>query len=269
MDDAREQLIEKAKEVCVKLGRKTITRAEFSRETGISGNQVYQHFDGWRELCEVAGLQPHTQNVRLEDDEIFSAMRDAFAQLGGITTRQRFGRAFRYSVDVFKKRGMTWEGALVAFRNWCETNAPDFPYLEELPGEVGVGISIVPLEAQPTSSWRATTGQIYGEFLNFRGLQHAPVNEQGVVFLFGMVAHELGFAVESVQTGFPDCDAKRRVGSNRWERVRVEFEYKSRNFRDHGHDHTACDVVVCWEHNWPECPIEVLELREAIKQLSR
>jgi hypothetical protein len=23
-------------------------------------------------------------------------------------------------------------------------------------------------------------------------------------------------------------------------------------------------VIVCWEHNWPECPIEVIELRSLV-----
>lgn len=266
--DTREQLIERAKEVSAKLGRTSVTRAEFSRETGISGNQVYQHFGGWRELCELAGLQPHMQNVRLNDDEIFVAMRDAFVDLGGITTRNRFDRAFRYSSDLFKKRGMTWGSAQVALRRWCEANDPDFPYLADLPSEQAARVPEPQVPAvAPTPHWRSTAGQVYGEFLHFRGLRHAPVNEQGVVLLFGMVAHELDFAVESVQTGFPDCDAKRRVEQNRWERVRVEFEYRSRNFRDHGHDPKGCDIVVCWEHNWVECPVEVLELKEAIKRL--
>ena len=58
-------------------------------------------------------------------------------------------------------------------------------------------------------SGTAGRGPTYGASLNFRGLQHAPINEQGVVFLFGMVCHELGFVVESVRTGSPDCEAKR------------------------------------------------------------
>src|SRR5574341_205258 len=45
----------------------------------------------------------------------------------------------------------------------------------------------------------------YGEPIDFRGLRHAPINEQGVVFLFGMVSDELGFLVESVHHPFPDC----------------------------------------------------------------
>ena len=49
---------------------------------------------------------------------------------------------------------------------------------------------------------------------------------------------------------------------NRWEEVRIEFEYESRSFSAHGHDPNGVDVIVCWRHNWKECPkeIEVIEL---------
>src|SRR5205807_6456038 len=71
----------------------------------------------------------------------------------------------------------------------------------------------------------------YGNPIDFRGLRHEPVNEQGVVLLFGMVARELGYMVEGMQRGFPDCEAKRRIGPERWQRVNIEFEFESRNFR--------------------------------------
>jgi hypothetical protein len=34
------------------------------------------------------------------------------------------------------------------------------------------------------------------------------------------------------------------------------------------HDLKGCDMIVCWEHNWPECPLEVLELKSLVKQWS-
>jgi hypothetical protein len=30
------------------------------------------------------------------------------------------------------------------------------------------------------------------------------------------------------------------------------------------HDPNGCDIIVCWEHNWPECPLEVIELKKEI-----
>jgi len=85
---------------------------------------------------------------------------------------------------------------------------------------------------------------VVGELINFRGMVWAPVNEQGVVFLFGKIAHELGMYVEVVRPGYPDCIAKRYIGKGRWEEVRVEFEFKSSGFSAHGHDPTECDVLV-------------------------
>jgi len=90
-------------------------------------------------------------------------------------------------------------------------------------------------------------------------LEYAPTNEQGVVYLFSQLAKSrYGIRVESVQTGFPDCTAV-RAGK----RVSIEFEYRSKNFRTHGHKSEGCQIIVCWIHDWPACPpgIEVIELR--------
>jgi hypothetical protein len=32
----------------------------------------------------------------------------------------------------------------------------------------------------------------------------------------------------------------------------------------HGHRVEGCDMIVCWKHNWPECPLEVLELSKVM-----
>ncbi|HET9182511.1 MAG TPA: hypothetical protein VFP59_10280 [Candidatus Angelobacter sp.] len=98
--------------------------------------------------------------------------------------------------------------------------------------------------------------------LMLHGMAYEPVNEMGVVFLFGMVAPLLGFRVEALQTGFPDCKAKLEVEPGRWQDVNVEFEFESRKFRDHHHDPLKCDIIVCWRHNWKGCPerIQVVEL---------
>jgi hypothetical protein len=28
-----------------------------------------------------------------------------------------------------------------------------------------------------------------------------------------------------------------------------------------------CDIIVCWENDWQECPIEVIELKSVIEKL--
>lgn len=117
---------------------------------------------------------------------------------------------------------------------------------------------------------------VYGEILepDFRGLEHAPVGEQGVVFLFGMVSQELGFRVRSIKQRWPDCIGIEKISDNpvRWRDVRIEFEYTSKDFYTHSHSSDATDLIVCWEDNLsvkPEgCP-RVLELKSDIEKLHR
>jgi hypothetical protein len=110
---------------------------------------------------------------------------------------------------------------------------------------------------------------IYGPLIIFPGLANEPVDELGVVFVFGMLAHRLGFAVLRTQAKFPDCEALREIQPEKWQRVRIEFEYESRNFSKHGHKKDACDLIVCWRHNWTECPsnLEVIELSSVLRKI--
>ena len=108
----------------------------------------------------------------------------------------------------------------------------------------------------------ANRKRVFGDKISFKSLSCAPVNELGVVYLFGVLHDTFDFRIESVQSGFPDCIARRRVGANRWEEVRIEFEYDSKSFLAHRHNPDGVDLIVCWTHNWKECPkrIEVIEL---------
>ena len=92
---------------------------------------------------------------------------------------------------------------------------------------------------------------IVGDLINFRGLVYSPTNENGVIFLFGKVTEDINMYIEEIKPGFPDCIGRRFAGKG-WERVSIEFEYKSSHFLQHGHDSNKCDVIVCWEHDWPE-----------------
>jgi hypothetical protein len=108
---------------------------------------------------------------------------------------------------------------------------------------------------------------VYGEPLGLAAMAHAPTNELGVLFLFGIVAADLGFRVERLQAAFPDCEAKREVAPGKWELVFIELEIYSRNFKLHRHNPRGCHAIVCWKHNWPDCPewLEVIELSKVVK----
>jgi hypothetical protein len=124
---------------------------------------------------------------------------------------------------------------------------------------------LFPLRSSATSVVKKDR-PVMGEPIDRLPMTNAPVNELGVMVLFGMVAAGLGLQVESVQGKFPDCMAKRQVAPGKWQHLRIEFEYESKNFRLHGHDPKGCDMIVCWRHNWKECPaeIEVVELSRLV-----
>jgi hypothetical protein len=265
----REELVAAAKAVAARLGLTSLSKSVFRRETGIDTRKVYRLFESWPALCRAAGLAPGPCTARVEDETIFAAMHRAFAAAGGVCTLQHLLREAPFSARVVRRRFGTWPRMLEAFHPWAQRNAADAPYMAALEAR----LDAAPAAPAPASgagglpAWRALGGRVTGEPIDFRALAFAPINEQGVVLLFGMTAEALGYRVETVAAAFPDCTAKRHVGGGRWEAVRIEFEYRSRSFREHGHDPEGCDIVVCWEHDWPACPVEVLALSEAIAGL--
>lgn len=110
---------------------------------------------------------------------------------------------------------------------------------------------------------------LVGELINFRGLVYSPVNEQGVVFLFGRILDDLNMYIEEVRIKCPDCVARRYTRKG-WELVYVEFEYLASNFIVHGHEKDKVDMIVCWEDDLTEeqrkslSGIEILELKSII-----
>ncbi len=252
-----------------------LSRSDFERLTGIGQYFLYKLFPegGWSEVKRAAGLERHPKaNKLLSDDELLAEFHRVASELGKVPTWHVFASHARFSIKVIGKRFGGMQGTLTHYRDWLESHFPTSPLLEQLQAKITNLIPITSPIAQTTTAvpwrnvWSKNDGPLFGPPIDFRGLRHAPINEQGVVFLFGMLSYELGFIVEAIHAAYPDCEAKRCVDrkSQRWQKVSIEFEFLSRNFKEHGHDPDGCDVIVCWEHNWPECPIEVVELRRAI-----
>lgn len=163
----------------------------------------------------------------------------------------------------------------------ARSSAPPLPSLADLP-------SLVPVEPGAATTLHAMQGvtianartlsritplsvpSVYGDPIDFRGVRHAPVDVGGVIFLFGMIARELGFHVEAMTSGFPRCEAKRQLAPGKWARLRIDFELESRQFRDAGRNPGACDLVVCWRDTWPDRPasLDVLSLERVLPTLA-
>jgi hypothetical protein len=246
----------------------------FEQLSGINDNRVFRLFPkgGWLEVLRLAGLERHPNDKdALTDEDLLEEYHRVVCKVQQIPTWYQFAANAAISAEVVQRRFGGRQGTLKRYREWLEQNHPESPLLALL--QIKSKHEIVTLQAPARTGipaqWQRDGGVEFGAPISFRGLRHAPINEQGVVYLFGMVSLELGYIVEAIQSAYPDCEAKRCIDTkqNRWQRVRIEFEYRSRNFRDHGHDPSGCDLIVCWEHDWPECPLEVIELRSVIDQL--
>jgi hypothetical protein len=266
--------------VAKQLGRAP-SRAEFISRSGISLHFVLQSFPSWSQAIRAAGLRPYTLNVRVEDRALLEDWGKTVRRNRAILRnrarlpRHIYRRQGKYNPCTLAKRFGGWLSVPRAFRHfakgkreWADVLAllPVAKRKENAAANENSHCSIPPKKIQHAQLQDRLT---YGNPMDFRGLRHEPVNEQGVVLLFGMLAKELGYVIEAVQTGFPDCEAMRQITPERWQRVHIEFEFESRNFRDHGHPASGCDAIVCWRHNWEECPenIEVVELSSVIQSL--
>lgn len=295
----RQQLIDAVMECAKTLGH-TPSHVELMKHASASRKAVRRHFSNYGSLLAECGLSGIGSGYKAALGDVFRDWATVARTLKKIPTIADYEIGGQYSVRPLVTRFGTWK--LVPFglklyaeeQGWAEewkdvlelVDARDqqeqaMKALKQAPGSDNVRRArrfaarqgpndlkraLRDLEtAGPDDSKEAKERRaIYGPVMRPYPLICGPVNEMGVVFLFGARAEELGFLVLRIQTEFPDCEALRMIDDERCERVKIEFEHESRNFLKHMHEARECDLIVCWKHNWPECPIEVLELRSAL-----
>jgi hypothetical protein len=252
------------------------SRSQFVSLAKISEHHILRFFPSWNDAVRAAGFEPFT--LKVDDTALLEDFARAVRRHGKMPSRRAYLREGKYDIKTIERRfACPWSSVPEVFRKFAADKPEWRDVLALLPPPTPKQLrtpsnpNIRPPSSTPNKSQHATIKDraVYGEPIHFRGLRHEPVNEHGVILLFGMVAKELGYMVEAMQSGFPDCEAKRQIAPKRWQRVHIEFEFESRNYREHGHPFDGCDVIVCWRHNWEDCPnhIEVLELSTRIQSL--
>jgi hypothetical protein len=109
---------------------------------------------------------------------------------------------------------------------------------------------------------------LVGDVINFRGFVYAPLHAWGVFSLFSTVIRELRLQVEEIFPHTPGCAARRRTARG-WESIVVRCTVHSSDMRVHADDLASGSLLICWEDDWPECPVRVIELRTVIQRLTR
>jgi hypothetical protein len=257
---------------CAKQLKRKPTRDDLRSRAKINSDMIRKHFGGMKEAMECAGLEatgsgfPQPESTLLKD---WAGVARKVRKLPSVNDYRSSGR---FSDAPFFGRYGRWTRVPEAFRRFVRK--------AKLEGEWADVLSMIPtrgnrdglpkpprFSARPGKKGVLKDRPVYGPLMNLPEMVHEPLNEMGVVFAFGMVARQLGFKVLRIQSAFPDCEALREVVRGQLQRMKLEFEFESRNFLRHGHRIDGCDAIVCWKHNWKECPLEVIELRKVFHRL--
>ncbi len=242
------QILEYLRELAQRLGKGTVTTRDVKADGRVSPATIHRRFGGFSEALIRAGLPP-VRTYKRNRTTMLAELANLMSDLGRPPSKTEVKKNLSYSVRHFEQEFGSLEHA-------CK-QAASIQHSATASNDTGSPRLPLPLT-------RAKGRRRYGAAIDFRGLRHAPINELGVVLLFGMLAEQLGFVVESVQEGFPDCDAKLRREDGTFEGVRIEFEFRSSEFRRHRHDPSACDLIVCWVDDWPDSPVQVIALSEIV-----
>jgi HNH endonuclease len=284
---SKEEIITAIRECAQKLGRAP-SFYELKRTVNVKQSAIRKLFGTYTRAVRASGLEREGSGHPVALAALFLDWAGLVRRLGKLPIVAEYETHSKYSVQPLFTHFGSWRQAPLGLLLYAEQNglAEEWKDVLDLvrtreqkkPWRRGGAQAVM-------RSLRVTTGMggektadgalmekprlipgrpTYGPALTGLALAHGPVNEDGVIFLFGMLAQQLGFVVMRIQKGFPDCEAMRRIDGKTWQFVRIEFEFESRNFLKHLHDAEGCDLIVCWEHNWPECPLEVVELRSAI-----
>jgi Homing endonuclease associated repeat len=271
----KEEMIAAVKECAARLGH-VPSYDEFMKATKISKYHVRKKFGSYTHLAAEAGLEVAGHGHLVEMAVLFEDWALIVRKLKKVPTIAEYDMHSKFSVRPLTRRFTTWASIAPGMRDYIQEQGLDVEWqdvLDVISAQLQAAAARTPIfkdtlryTAKPTFN---PEEPICGPPLVAGPMVYAPTNESGVLLLFGAFARDMGFSILHTQAGFPDCVAMREIEAGRWQRVRIEIEYQSRNFLSHMHPISGCELIVCWEHNWPECPLEVIELGKTVGNLHK
>jgi hypothetical protein len=268
----KEQLMAAIGECAETLGH-VPSHAELMRSGKVSGRQIVKHFGTYTRALRACNLERSMGGHKVPLEKLFLDWARVVREVKRIPSKADYETMGKHSITPLRARFGTWGQVPRYLRRYMEEQGltEEWKDVMELirkyeQGQDGMEMAPSP-ECEQKKPRVMTDRPVYGPLIRPYPMIHGPINENGVLYLFGTVSERLGFVVTLIQGAFPDCYAMRLVDVDRWQPVRIEFEYESRNFLRHLHDPSGCDIIVCWKHNWPECPLEVIELSKIVGQI--
>ena len=275
----KEEIIAAIQRCASRLGRAPVYH-ELRLELVVGERWLQRLFGSYTKALAACGLRPSPRNAKASLDALFRDWARVARKVGKIPTRNEQDSYGQFTSAPLVRRFRRWNSVPRELHIYAEKHGlwKEWPDVLEMlnhdkrakraaQAEERFAMRVTNARAaEKQEDWSLPNAPTYGQPIISPALAHAPTNEAGVLVLFGSLAPELGYLILHMQTGFPDCVALRRIAGNRCQLTRIELEYESRNFREHKHKTEGCDLVVCWNHNWLECPVRVLELKKFVTQ---
>jgi hypothetical protein len=269
---SREEIIAEIKACTEKLGHAPSLR-EFKGHADITHRYMRKQFGTWTGALRASGIRVERRGPAPADMEtLFRDWAEVTRKLGRVPTQHDYDKFSKFSVRPLTFRFQRWRAVPEGMMQYAEKSGLNSEYQDvadivtrhEERQRTTVLMHVPPAQ-EPWKAQMWTGRPVYGAPSSMAACE--PASEEGVIFLFGMLAKSLGFSPTRIQKAFPDCEAFCRVEDGKWQLVKVEFELESVNFRHHLHDPSGCDVIVCWVHNWLNCPLPVIELKREMRRL--
>jgi hypothetical protein len=272
----KEEMIAAIQECARELAR-VPSQTEARKMKGITVPMIRRNFGTYTQLMSECRLESRRNGTKHGIENLLRDWATAVRKLKKLPSVATYEHLSNYSETPFRIRFGSWTKVPQGFKRyatekgWTKEWKDVLEIIEKQEQEKNETAWMfdkskrpAPVKVERVEAPILLDRPVYGPAIRPCPLAYGPTNEAGVIYLFGTLAEQMGFIVTRVQTAFPDCEAMRRVEGDRWQQVRIEFEYESRNFLKHGHNSRGCDLIVCWAHNWPGCPLEVVELRKVI-----
>ena len=270
---SKEEILQAIKETAEELGRAP-SLPELKASKNVHVRHIRSHFLTYSSALRECGIESEGPGRRAELESLFKDWAGLVRKLGKAPTMGEYGKYSKYSPRPLTRLFKSWYEVPKRLLMLAEANGWDKDWKDVV--EIARANGTCASTSGGTAAATGGTGNrmgifpdrpMYGPPVVRISLAHGPTNEAGVLFLFGMLAAQEGFVVTRLQGEYPDGEAMCEVAPEVWQRLRFELEYKSRNFLKHHHDTDGCDAIVCCIHDWPECPLRVIELRRALEHL--
>src|ERR1051326_7708954 len=270
----RDEVIAAVKKAAEELGRAPSLHW-LVKHNRVTRPAVKKHFPEFRKCVQALRVQSQGGGYELTEKELFADWSRVVRLLKKVPSVVDYLNHGHYSHRPLIKRFKSWNDVPLGMLEWARTECRE----EDWNDVLEIVSTHLHAKTKAGMRWPHTSGIHFQPRIlkdePFFGppmvknylLLLQPTNEQEVIFLFGGMAVKLGFAVLKIRTEYPDGMALREVAPGKWQLVKIEFEQESRNFLRHKHDPADAHLIVCWKHNWPDCPLEVIELSSLVGKL--